>query len=397
MSSRREYCGDDESVRDGRPRPAVDAALEAHHVRRPLGIGEQVQSHAVAHVRALGRDPRVPLQHRRPDGRGAPAAPARVAGVVEHDGAVAHLGPRPQAGDVVEDAVRRVVVGSDRLPAVAAVGLEGDLVERVAADVGADLDALALRRRDGRRVERDRRRAPGPRHAAGQLVDDGRQRRHGDAQLAVGVGAQPGVALAVDAVVAAPARVGRDRGGLRGLAVVERHDVLALGAALHAREGVDAGAFVGVAVLQRAVAERGVPARDRGEPPDRAVQRMADVEVLVRRRGVRPDQVVVVVGGDLAGEHVLARALVATVADEALLVAVVDDGIAAREVHELVRELVALEHLGVVGAGVGLADEHADPPHVVVAEEGRQLVGVRIGVRVPVVVLEEGLQLGRRL
>ena len=119
---------------------------------------------------------------------------------------------------------------------------------------------------------------------------------------------------------------------------------------------------------------------------------MAGHEVLGRVRRRRADQVVVEVLGRPAREHVLAGELVAAVAGEALLVAVVDDRVATRQVHQRVRELVAGEPLGVAGARVRGGDEVADPAHVVVAEEGRHRIDVGVGVRVPVVVLEERLQ-----
>ncbi len=78
-----------------------------------------------------------------------------------------------------------------------------------------------------------------------------------------------------------------------------------------------------------------------GQVGERLVERMRRVEVRLGRGRVRPDQVVVVVRGDLAREHVLPRVLVAAVAGEALLVAVVDDRAAAGEVHQRVGELVA--------------------------------------------------------
>ena len=237
--------------------------------------------------------------------------------------------------------------------------------------------------------ERHRRRPVRARDPPVQRVDDGAERRDRDGQPAVAAAAQRVRAVAVEAAEAAALHVGRDRGGLRGLRVVERDDVLALLAPVQARERVHAGLRVGVAVLLGAVAQRAVLRREPGEPRDRPVERMRRLEVGLRVRAIGPDQVVVEVVGHLAGEHRLARELVAARAGEALLVAVVDDRVAAREVHELVREPVAGEQLGVGRARVAGGDEVADPAHVVVAEERRQLVGVRVGVRVPVVVLEE--------
>ena len=97
-------------------------------------------------------------------------------------------------------------------------------------------------------------------------------------------------------------------------------------------------------------AERRVVGLEVGEIAQERVQRVVGVEVGVGRRGARADQVVVVVGGDLAGHHVLPRVLVAAVAREALLVPVVHDRHAADEVHERVGQLVAGEQLRVVDA-----------------------------------------------
>ena len=96
---------------------------------------------------------------------------------------------------------------------------------------------------------------------------------------------------------------------------------------------------------------------------------------------------------DLGGEQALAGVLVAAPAEQALLVAVVDDGLAAGEVHEVVGELAAVEQLVAGGEHV---EEVPDPAHVVVAEERRQLVGVAVGVGVEVVgAPEAGEVLGR--
>ena len=101
-----------------------------------------------------------------------------------------------------------------------------------------------------------------------------------------------------------------------------------------------------------ALAQRAVVGPQLGEVGERLVERVGRVEVRVGRGRVRAEQVVVVVRADLAREHVLPGVLVAAVAGEALLVAVVDDRLAAGEEHQLVRELVAGEQLGVGGAGI---------------------------------------------
>ena len=139
-----------------------------------------------------------------------------------------------------------------------------------------------------------------------------------------------------------------------------------------------------------------MPFSHRGQRGNRLVQRMCRVEVRDGMGGVGPEQVVVEVLGHPRGEQRLPGVLVAAGPGEALLVAVVDDGVAAREVHQLVPEHVPLNPFAVPGAGVVGHDHPAEPPHVVVAEEGRQLVHVGVGVGVPVVVGEErGQRVGR--
>ena len=152
-------------------------------------------------------------------------------------------------------------------------------------------------------------------------------------------------------------------------------------------------------MLLGAVTQRRMVLRETREGRDLAVQRVAGPEVAlgvvgVHRRVGRTDVVVlavaVVVLRVLALEQVLARRLVVARARVALLVPEVDDRVAAGEVHEAVRELVALQELVLGGAGrVVVAQEHPDVAGVVVAQERRQLVGVGVGVGVVVVVDEE--------
>ena len=82
-------------------------------------------------------------------------------------------------------------------------------------------------------------------------------------------------------------------------------------------------------------------------------------------------------------------------AGEALLVAVVDDRLTAGQEHQRVRQLVPRQQL--LTGRAGLLEEGADPAHVVVAEERRQLVRVRVGVGVVVVVRVEVAQLRARI
>ncbi len=88
---------------------------------------------------------------------------------------------------------------------------------------------------------------------------------------------------------------------------------------------------------------------------------------------VGADKIVVVVNRDLAGEHILARVLIAAIADKALLVAGINHRRAARKHHHGVAQRDALQPFGVGNGRVGLAHEQRKATHVVIAEEGRQL------------------------
>ena len=81
---------------------------------------------------------------------------------------------------------------------------------------------------------------------------------------------------------------------------------------------------------------RGAQLRQLGDVAEHDAVRAVAVATAGRRAA---DHRVVVVRRDLAGEHVLAGVLVATVADEALLVAVVDDRLAAQREHQRVGEV----------------------------------------------------------
>ena len=119
------------------------------------------------------------------------------------------------------------------------------------------------------------------------------------------------------------------------------------------------------------------------------VERVLGVEAVPRSLGAA-EHCLGVVEVYLAGEHVLASGLVPARADEALLVAVVGHGVAAGREHQRLRELDACQ---VLGLALPVArQEHRGPAHVVVPEEGRQLVGVAVGVGVPVVLGEEVAQ-----
>ena len=246
--------------------------------------------------------------------------------------------------------------------------------------------------------------ASAARDALRRAVDDGRERRDRDVECRSASLRSRCAPLAAD-LLPPPSRTrsGSTRtAAVSALLSATTYSRCAL--AVDARERVDARVAAGVAVLLRAVAQRRVRRVRSARLLIVRVERVRRVEVVVHRRRVRAD-VVVLAGrrrrtlsysGVLAGEHVLPRVLVAARAGEALLVAVVDDRVAAREVHQRVRELVALRAARPrVARGLSLRMNMPDATHVVVAQEGREVVDVRVAVGVPVVVAEEVAQLGR--
>ena len=100
----------------------------------------------------------------------------------------------------MEDAVRRVVVGAERLPVVRADRPPGErhLVEVAAGDGDADLGAVVDRARRVRRAEDRRRRGSWSSERSARLPHDRRQRRHGDGD--------PALAVALDLRGRRPAR-----------------------------------------------------------------------------------------------------------------------------------------------------------------------------------------------
>ncbi len=146
----------------------------------------------------------------------------------------------------------------------------------------------------------------------------------------------------------------------------------------------------------RAGAQRRVGGAQSGQLANRHVERVVLVEVVVGRRRRRADEIVVVVVGHERREHVLAGILVAAGAGEPLLVAVVDDGHAARGQVQRLHQDGAGQPVGVAGAAVLVDDDAADAADVVVAHELGQPVGVGVGVGEPVVLGEEvGQPVGR--
>ncbi len=318
-------------------------------------------------------------------GQGARGA----AGRVDRDRLVAQgRAGRYVAGDGVGDLVGGVVGGAEGLPlAVAGLGGEDDTVElSPSPGLGGELHGAGGSGRRG--LQGDRRLGGGPGGLAGRLEDDRRAGRDGDGELPVAVALQGGVG-AVDALEGHAGRAGGEGRGLLVGGVVEGDDVLRAALRVRAREGIDARAVGRVPLLLDAVGEGGVGLAELRESTDLAVERCSRVVGVLGVGAVGADPVVVEVVGGARGEHALPGVLVAARAGEALLVAVVDDGVAPAEEHQLVGEPVLGEDLGIGGLGVVLLQEGSDPAHVVVAEEGDLLVRVGLVGCVLVVVPED--------
>ncbi len=319
--------------------------------------------------------------------QGARGAPGRV----DHDRLVAQGGPGGYGlAEGLGDLVGGVVGGAEGLPrAVADLGGEDHAVQLSPVDAGREIHGSGGP--GGRGLQGDRRTGGGLREGAGGLEDDGGAGRDGDGDLAVGVGRHC-VGGPVDAPVGHACRAGGEGRGLLAVGVVEGDDVLGARPRVRPGEGVDARAVGRVPLRLDAVRQGRVGLAEPGEGGDLLVERRVRVVRVARVGAVGADLVVVQVVGDLGGEHRLAGVLVAAGAGEALLVAVVDDGVAAAEEHQLVGEPVLLQDPGVRRLRVVLLQEVPDAAHVVVAEEGDLLVRVGLVRRVLVVVSEDTRQ-----
>ena len=316
--------------------------------------------------------------------RGVGGCCGTVSGRIDRHGAVLHEGASGEPASVVEHARGRVFGGAERGPFVVAGDAERDarLDPGVLVDIGDDGREAGDRGTRGRGGQRDRERRLGRSHGGARDPDDRAERRNGDRHEAVGV--------AVDrrgvAVEHREGCVGRQRRHLNSARlgrVVHGDQVLDLLVAVDAAEGVDARALRREALDLGSGLQRRSRCAQLGEVGDDPVHRGVGVEAVDAVRVLAGDERLVRVFVRLRREERLTRILIAAGAGEALLVAVVDDGLAAGQVHELVRELGALQ--GVSGRG----EEVADAAHVVVAEEGRQRGRRRVGRRVVVVTVEQ--------
>src|SRR5699024_5338974 len=280
--------------------------------------------------------------HRLPDhadgGRGHP-----VPGGVLGDGPVLHHRAGGQRAHVVEHPGCVASGGAQRRPVVLAeqpVG-EGGLRPGVRGDLGADrgqvVKGAALPRGEGDAAWFSR----GGHGAVGHQHDGG-QRRDIERHLALGVRGDRGVVTVQGGVVRSRGESGQG-GGHRLGGAVQRDQVLHLLVAGHAGEGVQR--TVGGQLDLGTAAQRLVLLAQLGQLGDVGVHRRVGVVVVDGADRLTGQPLVLLVLAHLAGEQVLPGVLVPALADEALLVAVVDHRLPAGEVHQRVRQLGALQLL----------------------------------------------------
>ena len=287
-----------------------------------------------------------------------------------------------QPGQVVHHRVRRLVVRAEHPPRPAAdLGREGHRGQRIAGHLGGHRGCGGHRRAPGRLAD-PYRGATGREWTFGP-VDHRGQRRHGQLGRRVGARGQSRARVWVDLPEAHPRGVRGHAYLPSGAGVVHRDQVLHPLVRIGAGEGEHPGPVRGVPGHLDPVAQRRMCLAQRAEPRDRPVDRVVRVVLVGRVRAVRAQQVVVEVVGCPRGEHVLPGVPVAARAGEPLLVAGVHHGLPAGEEHQLVGEHVPAQLRNLIPARGG--DEVADPPHVVVAEEGGQPAGVGVPGRVQVV------------
>ena len=311
-----------------------------------------------------------------------------VAARVAHDRAVLDERTRRQPCGRVEHARTARVGRAERRPLV--VARDAVVERRLGVGLLVERDRQLLERRDRPARRADEGRVDGTRalrQRARRAVHDGRQGRDRELDVAV---RDDGAGRAVQRLERRVGAQRRERRGPRRRRVVHRDQVLDALVAVDARERVHARAVGDELLDLRAVDQGGVACAQRTELGDRLVQRPVGAVVVAGAEVRAVDQRLLGVRVDLRAEQRLARVLVPAGADEALLVAVVDDRLTAREEHELVREHVALL------CGVLAAQEVADAAHVVVAEERRQRVRAGVGRRVVVVGREQARQALRR-
>ena len=296
--------------------------------------------------------------------------------------------------------------GADRLRGDVGVDAWGVVLgDADGGPIGAGREGAHRERRLGPAVLVDRRgkreRVPGDGRAIGhvqlhapragrncpvRLQHDAGERGHGDGDHPVRIRSDP--ATAEEGCVDGRWGEGGDVDTLVAGRVVERHQVLDLLVAVDAGERVDAWPGGGEALVLGAIGKGGMRSAQSSEFRDALIEHGVGVVAVRRAERLPAQQRLGGVGVHLRGEHVLAGGLVAAGADEALLVAVVDDRLATDQVHQLVCQDGALLPL------VGVLHEVADAAHVVVAEERRKGGGRGVGGQVQVVALEQAGQAG---
>ena len=115
------------------------------------------------------------------------------------------------------------------------------------------------------------------------------------------------------------------------------------------------------------------------------------VKIIIGGRGVGADQVVIAVGSDSTRHHILAGILITAGAGKALFVAIIDNWHATGKVHQRVGQLITGQLFFIVQAAVVDVEEIAKAAHIVVADKGRESVGVAVSINVIVIIFKERL------
>ena len=314
--------------------------------------------------------------------------------------------------------VRRGVIGAEQLELPRSRGArhhKRNLSHAVApADLGANFPAagklLAVRfpRREteagagGRSDQRDLQRRARLRQSGGRAPHGELKRGQRHAHRAGAVSRQAFRARLIrgagveDSLKGGASRLagGHRRGQRDGARVVERHEIFHPLAALDAGEGKQPG-LTRKPRDHRAGAQRHVLSTQGAEAGEKPEEGVLLVEFVVGAGAGRRQERGILVLRRLGREHVFPRMGVAPpAADHALLVAIIDHGLAAGQIEQAVAELDEGGELFGRGAGVVLLQEIPEPATVVIAQKGGRQMDVAVVVGIVVVAGDEFSQRG---
>ena len=102
---------------------------------------------------------------------------------------------------------------------------------------------------------------------------------------------------------------------------------------------------------------------------------MVHVKITVGGCFIRAQQLIVIVNSNLARKHVFARQLVATIADKALLIAIINHRHTAHKHHQRMAQSDPLQQFRLGHVRVVLGQQAGKPPHIMIAEKDRLATG----------------------